>query len=154
MEWEWLTPEVIWFIIGLILIILEFGIPGIITVFFGIGAWLVVILLLMFDIPLNLQIIIFIIGSVVPLILLRRSFIKLFRGKSLSGNVDSDDQADFIGSRATVTEEITPDTRGRVEFRGSTWTAESEETLTKGTRVEIIDKKNITLSVKSLSKGG
>jgi len=154
MEWEWLTPEIIWFVIGLILIILEFGIPGVITVFFGIGAWLVVILLLLFDIPLNLQIIIFIVGSIVPLILLRKSFIKLFRGKSLSGNVDPDDQADFIGSRATVTEEITPTKSGRVEFRGSTWTAESDETLTKGTRVEIIDKKNITLTVKSLSKGG
>ena len=151
---DWLTPEIVWFLIGLVLVILEFGIPGVITVFFGIGAWLVVILLLLFDIPLNLQIIIFIIGSVVPLVLLRKSFIKLFRGKSLSGNVDPDDQADFIGSRATVTEDITPQKRGRVEFRGSTWTAESEESLTKGTTVEILDKKNLTLIVKSLVKGG
>ena len=35
---DWFTPEIIWFIIGLILIIMEFTVPGILTIFFGIGS--------------------------------------------------------------------------------------------------------------------
>ena len=85
---DWLTPELLWFLIGLILILLEFGIPGVITVFFGIGAWLVALLCLLFNIPLNLQIIVFIIGSIIPLILLRKWFKQLLDGRSIVGPVD------------------------------------------------------------------
>lgn len=147
---EWLTPEIAWFLIGLVLIILEFGIPGIITIFFGIGAWLVALLCLVFNLPLNLQIIIFIIGSIVPLILLRKWFRRLLEGRSSVGPVDLDELEEYLGKRAVVTEEITPERRGRVEFRGSTWKAEAYENLAVGAMVEIVDKNNITLVVKSL----
>ena len=147
---EWLTPEIAWFLIGLVLILLEFVIPGIITIFFGIGAWLVALLCLIFNMPLNLQIIIFIIGSIVPLILLRKWFRKLLEGRSCVGPVDLDELEEFLGKKVVVTEEITPERRGRVEFRGSTWKAEAYENLAVGNTVEIIDKNNITLVVKSL----
>jgi len=114
---EWLNRELIWFIIGMVLIILEFGIPGVITVFFGIGAWIVSLLCLLFNIPLNLQIIIFIIGSVIPLVLLRKWFKELLEGRSTVGPVDLDELEEFLGKRATVTEAITPDKKGRVEIR-------------------------------------
>ena len=147
---DWLTPELLWFLIGLILIILEFGIPGVITVFFGIGAWLVALLCLLFNIPLNLQIVIFIIGSIIPLILLRKWFKQLLDGRSIVGPVDLDELEEYLGKKVVVTEEITPDRRGRVEFRGSTWKAEAYENLAVGKTVEIVDKNNITLIVKSL----
>ena len=147
---DWLTPELLWFLIGLILIILEFGIPGVITVFFGIGAWLVALLCLLFNIPLNLQIIVFIIGSIIPLILLRKWFKQLLDGRSIVGPVDLDELEEYLGKKVVVTEEITPDRRGRVEFRGSTWKAEAYENLAVGKTVEIVDKNNITLIVKSL----
>ena len=147
---DWLVPELLWFLIGLILIILEFGIPGVITVFFGIGAWLVALLCLLFNIPLNLQIIVFIIGSIIPLILLRKWFKQLLDGRSIVGPVDLDELEEYLGKKVVVTEEITPDRRGRVEFRGSTWKAEAYENLAVGKTVEIVDKNNITLIVKSL----
>ena len=147
---DWLTPELIWFLIGLVLIILEFGIPGVVTVFFGIGAWLVALLCLFFNIPLNLQIVIFIIGSIIPLILLRKWFKQLLDGRSIVGPVDLDELEEYLGKKVVVTEEITPDRRGRVEFRGSTWKAEAYENLAVGKTVEIVDKNNITLIVKSL----
>jgi len=39
MDWTELfsKPEIIWFFIGLLLALLEFGIPGLIILFFGIG---------------------------------------------------------------------------------------------------------------------
>ena len=147
---DWFTPEVMWFFMGLVLILLEFGIPGVITIFFGIGAWMVALLCLIFDIPLGLQIMIFIVGSIVPLVLLRKWFKKLLEGRSSVGPVDLDELEEFLGKRAVVTEEIAPERRGRVEFRGSTWKAEAYENIAVGTTVEIVDKNNITLIVKSL----
>jgi inner membrane protein len=147
---DWFTPELLWFLIGLVLIILEFGIPGVVTIFFGIGAWLVALLCLFFNIPLNLQIIVFIIGSIIPLILLRKWFKKMLEGRSDVGTVDLDELAEFLGKKVVVTEKITPEKKGRVEFRGSTWKAEAYENLAVGETVEIVDKNNITLIVKSL----
>ena len=147
---DWLSPEIVWFIIGLVLIIMEFGAPGIMALFFGIGAWLVALLCLVFDISLNLQIIIFIFGSITPLVLLRKWFKRILKMTAGDGPDDLDEIKEFKGKRATVTEKITPEKAGRVEFRGSTWSAESNEVLKVGEDVKIIDKNNITLIVKSL----
>ncbi len=147
---DWFTPEIIWFIIGLILIIMEFTVPGILTIFFGIGAWLVVLLLFFFDISINTQIIIFIIGSVTPLILLRKWFKKILKISAGDGPDDLDEIKEFKGKRVVVTEKITRQKPGHVEFRGSMWMAESDEELEVGETVKIVDKKNITLIVKSI----
>jgi membrane-bound ClpP family serine protease len=147
---EWLKPELIWFVIGLILIILEFLIPGLITIFFGIGAWIVSVICLFLDISLNLQLSIFLISSVLLLVSLRKWFKTLFTRKPGTGRAEDEVADEFIGQKAVVTEEITPNRKGRVEFRGSYWTAESYETIPEGASVEILDKDNITLIVKSL----
>ena len=147
---EWLKPELIWFVIGLILIILEFLIPGLITIFFGIGAWIVSVICLFLDISLNLQLSIFLISSVLLLVSLRKWFKTLFTRKPGTGRAEDEVADEFIGRKAVVTEKITPNRKGRVEFRGSYWTAESDETIPEGASVEILDKDNITLIVKSL----
>ena len=36
-----ISPEIIWFVIGFVLILVEFAIPGLIVIFFGLGAWVV-----------------------------------------------------------------------------------------------------------------
>ena len=36
-----LTPEVLWFLVGLVLLILEFAAPWVVLVFFGASAWIV-----------------------------------------------------------------------------------------------------------------
>jgi membrane protein implicated in regulation of membrane protease activity len=147
---NWLSPALIWFVIGLILILMEFGIPGLITIFFGIGAWIVALLCLIFNISLNLQLFIFLIASILPLIFLRKWFKSLIEGRSVASPVNIEELEEFLGKKAQVTEEITPDKKGKVEFRGSSWKAEAYETIPVGATVEIIDKSNITLIVKSL----
>jgi membrane protein implicated in regulation of membrane protease activity len=64
--------------------------------------------------------------------------------------VDSDELEEFLGKNAVVTAEITPNREGKVEFRGSSWKAKANEIIPEGTTVEIINKSNITLLVKSL----
>jgi len=43
---EYLKPELIWFLAGLLLLLLEFAAPGLIVFFFGVGACIVAIVCL------------------------------------------------------------------------------------------------------------
>ena len=61
---EFLKPEVIWFLIGIALLVMEFLLPGLIVAFFGAGACVVALICLLTDISLNAQLIIFISSSV------------------------------------------------------------------------------------------
>jgi len=149
MNWE--SPEVIWFVVGLVLILLEFAIPGLITVFFGIGAWIVALICLFVPLPLNTQLFIFIILSILSLVFLRKWFRKLFvRRLETVQTTGYDLEDDITGQEAVVVARITPKKHGRVEFRGSTWNAEARETIAAGRMVKIIGKKNITLIVEPL----
>lgn len=149
---EWLNPPIIWFIVGLVLILLEFGIPGLITIFFGIGAWIVAILCLFIDMPINVQLLIFIAISIISLAFLRNQFKKLFEGTMDKSKFGPDELEEFIGHKAEVISEITPDHSGKVEFHGTSWKAESDEKISVSEIVEIIEKRNLTLIVKSLKK--
>jgi membrane protein implicated in regulation of membrane protease activity len=144
---SWLKPEVIWFILGLILILLEFQIPGVITVFFGVGAWITAIICLFLPIGLAFQLLIFLIVSILSLMFLRRWLKGYFDNKSQdTGSLTNE----FIGERAVVKEMITPIQIGKVEFHGTIWEAEAYEEIQPETVVEIIDKKSIVLIVKPL----
>ena len=72
-----LSAAVIWFIIGFILFILEFVVPGLILFFFGLGAWVVALVSLFYDLSLNEQLIIFVITSVLSILLLRKWIVLL-----------------------------------------------------------------------------
>ena len=147
---EWLKPQLIWFIVGLIFLLLEFAIPGLITSFFGIGAWIVATLCLFLDISLNTQLLIFLFSSVLLLVSLRKWFKTLFAGRDAPSQFEAESLDAFLGKKAMVTKEITPNTKGKVEFLGTYWDAEAYETIPEGAPVEILDKDNITLTVKSL----
>ena len=147
MNTEFLSnPSVIWLIVGFVLIILELIVPGLILLFFGVGAWIVALLTLFMDLNLNWQIVVFVITSGLSLALLRRylqtKFFKTKDGKS-DGLED-----EFIGHVVSVIDEITPNNEGKVEFKGSPWKAKSEFKLVPGDKAEIIDKESITLIVK------
>ncbi len=147
---EWLKPQLIWFIVGLCFLLLEFAIPGLITVFFGIGAWIVATLCLFMDISLNTQLFIFVVSSVLLLVSLRKWFKELFAGRDAPSQFEAESLDAFLGKKAIVTKEITPNRKEKFEFRGTYWDAEASETIPNGAPVEILNKDNITLTVKSL----
>ena len=148
---DFLKPELIWFLVGLILLILEFVMPGLIFAFFGVGAWIVAIICLFIPIPLNYQLLlIFIVSSVLSLLLLRKWLKGIFMGHVVSRQDVKENLEGFIGQRAVVKERIVPNSRGKVEFHGTDWQAEADEEIAEGTAVEIIGKDNITLKVKAL----
>jgi membrane protein implicated in regulation of membrane protease activity len=147
---EWLKPELIWFIAGLIMLLTEFAMPGLIIFFFGVGAWLVALICLFTDISINLQLTLFLIASILLLVSLRKWLKNIFVGRT--GQKESADELlqEFVGEKAVVTREIDPQTRGKVEFHGTNWNAEADQIIDEGTSVEIIGKNNITLKVKAL----
>ncbi len=143
-------PEVIWFLIGLVLIILEFFIPGVIIIFFGVGAWVTAVLCFMFGISVNWQLLIFFTFSLVSLFSLR----KLLKRKFFAVNdcADDDPTDDFIGKTATALISFGPNEIGKIKFKGTVWTAKSSSTIKKNEFVKIIQKESIKLIVEPLNK--
>jgi len=147
---DFLRPEIIWFLTGLVLLILEFVLPGLIIAFFGVGAWIVALVCLITDIGINTQLIIFIISSVLSLLCLRKWLKGIFLGHTGSKQNLKENLDEFVGQKAVVKEKIVPKAGGKVEFHGTNWLAQADEEIAEGVMVQIISKDNITLKVKSL----
>ena len=145
---EWFKPELIWFLLGLGLLLLEFALPGLIVFFFGLGAIFVAVLCMAADLSLNAQLTIFLISSILLLVFLRSWLRKVFLGHVASTQDGSEDLAEFLGEKAVVVKAIAADIGGRVEFRGTHWDATADDDIAVGTPVEIVGKSNITLKVK------
>ncbi|HQG78281.1 MAG TPA: NfeD family protein [Bacteroidales bacterium] len=139
-------PEIIWFIIGLALFLLELVLPGFVIFFFGVGAWVTALLCLIANPGLNLQVIVFAVTSVLSLLALRRMIQKRFflaRNDGLSDSVEDE----FTGREAVAVGSFKPGETGKVDFKGTTWNAESEYDITDGQRVIIINKESFKLFV-------
>jgi len=144
---SFLSPTLIWFIIGLVFILLEFIIPGVIVIFFGVGAWINSLLLLIMDFGVNTQLVIFLVTSIVCLVILRKKVQSIFVGKT--EETTGDDVDNIIGKKVKVVEKISPDVPGKVLLNGTQWKAEADEEISEETIVEIISKNNLTLKVKT-----
>ena len=148
-----LTPEFIWCILGIIMLLAEFIMPGFVMFFFGVGALFVALLCLITDsLSINAQLIIFLISSILFLIILRKWFKAVFKGVFNSKDKMPMNKDSYIGETAHVTEKITPCEKGRIEFHGSMWYAESDMEIAKGAPVVIIEQNNLTFKVKPIIK--
>jgi|WetSurMetagenome_2_1015567.scaffolds.fasta_scaffold1090218_1 inner membrane protein len=144
-----MSNELVWFIVGLVLLLSELAIPGFIIMFFGVGAWIVAILLwLGIGLSFSLQLFIFLIGSLGSLVLFRRYGKKYFKGRV---NASTQSLEDVKGEKVTVVADIVPNSLdGKVEFHGTIWNAESDVAISKGSVVEVIERNNLTLKVKEV----
>ncbi len=145
------NPILIWFFVGAFIFLLEFAAPGLILFFFGIGAWVVALLLIVWKVSINVQLVVFLITSILSLILFRKMLKEAFHGHVKGKQALEDDYSDFIGQKAEVSEKIVHNKSGTVEFKGVVWKAVADEAIPAGTRVEIISKDNLTLKVKPLA---
>jgi membrane protein implicated in regulation of membrane protease activity len=142
--------EIVWFVAGLVMILLEFAQPGLVIVFFGAGAW-VVSLFVYLDIveTLRSQLLLFGGVSVVLLLGLRRWVKGKFYGhigakQDLTRNLD-----EFSGKSVTVLRDVIPGKAGgQVEFKGTSWSAESTQEIKKGDTAVIAGMDGLTLLIK------
>ncbi|MBR8535647.1 NfeD family protein [Carboxylicivirga sediminis] len=138
------NEAVIWFIAGAALLLLEFVIPGVFILFFGIGAWVTALCVYLFEPSLAMQFLIFSSTSVLSLILLRSFLLKKLY-KMPDPVVDPDEE--FIGGVGECIVDIRPDVDGKVEFKGTSWTASAGTEINPGTKVRIIRKVGLLLEV-------
>lgn len=148
-----LSPVLIWFLVGLALALLELLAPGIVLIFFGVGAWVTAVTTWIgLTTTLWSQLIVFTVTSVLLVLLLRRWIRNRFFGHQSDlrdGKVDLDE---FAGKTVKVTKPVRPGSRdGRVEFKGAEWTAVSDESFDAGELAEILAADGIVLFIKKLS---
>jgi membrane protein implicated in regulation of membrane protease activity len=142
----------VWFLLGIIFFIVEMITPGFVLMFFGIGAWITAIVSwigLTYSLPV--QIIIFLVTSLLTLFLLRKKFSGYFHGRVSGKQPPEDSLSSVRGQKAIAATDLLPDEPGcKVEFNGTLWNAEVDEFIAKGTRVEIVERNNLVLKVKAV----
>jgi inner membrane protein len=138
-------PELFWFLLGLGLFLLELVIPGFFIFFFGLGAWITALVCLIVEPGTNLQIIIFAVTSVISLIALRRIIKRKFFYSRGTQSEDVEDE--FTGKEAIAKTDFGGMLNGKVEFKGTRWTAESTSEIKEGQRVVIKEKDSFKLIV-------
>jgi membrane protein implicated in regulation of membrane protease activity len=143
-DWTF-TPASIWILIGVLLILSEFALPGVIAVFFGMAA-LLVGLLLFLKVPLDLpgQIFLFGVLGVALLLVARRRFTPWLKGKSETGGVGSEVLP--VGTRATAQADFVQGL-GVVVLNGVRWNEESQDAIRAGDSVWLTGRQGLILRV-------
>jgi membrane protein implicated in regulation of membrane protease activity len=142
---RFLTTPVIWFIIGFVCFLLEFMLPGLILFFFAVAAWIVAILSLFLDLDINTQLIVFLASATITILLFRKWVKRLIWRKNHSSELEDE----FLGKTGIAETFIGPGQNGKVDFKGTSWDARSDDIIDKGEQVTIIGNDSILLIVKS-----
>ncbi|WP_045218053.1 NfeD family protein [Desulfonatronum thioautotrophicum] len=133
----WITPWLAWFLAAIAFATLEMFLPIFIFLFIAIGCLGVALALLLFDLSLTQQLILFIVVTISSLLVLRKSMMRIFRG--VTADRSDTDFNDFpYGERVQVLRAIKPPQAGRIQHRGTAWDAVADEPVDAGTTVEII----------------
>ena len=139
------NAAVIWFIAGFVFFLLEFAVPGLILFFFAVGAWIVAILSLFFDLSVNTQLILFLACSILTILSFRNWVKKIIWTKRNSTELEDE----FVGKTARAETYIGPGKNGKIGFKGTSWEARSEDIIEQDENVIIVGNESIVLIVKS-----
>ena len=137
-----------WLIAGLVLMFLEVLFPGLISVFIGLGAVTVAVLIHTGHISdVTEQLLVWFVSSIVYIFTLRAFFLRFFPQAHQKQLIDEDEL--IYGKIVSVVEDIPAEGVGRIAYSDSTWPAKSVDSkpLTKGSKVCIQGRENITYLV-------
>lgn len=137
----------IWILAGFVFLIIEALTAGTVVVgFFAAGAFAVGLLVLVgLGGPLWVQFLLFSVLSLGSLALFRQPIVRRLRGeKDETPGID-----DLVGEVGTAVANLPVATVGRVELRGTVWSARNvgEVPITAGTRVKVHQVRGLTLDV-------
>jgi membrane protein implicated in regulation of membrane protease activity len=126
-----------WLVLGLVLVVVEMASAGgFYIIFFGLGA-VIVGLLALFGLagPAWAQVLLFAGLSVVGLAMFRNRFLRWFQVDPQLPPVDA-----LVGEVGQAMEDLAPGAVGRVEFRGSAWSARNASSvlIARGTRCRVV----------------
>lgn len=146
------SPTLTWFLVGVAFLIAELAMPGFILIFFAAGSWVTAVTVLLVDMELTQQILVFTISSLVLLFALRKYGLKTFKG-NMTRDIDDDYRDSKIGKTAVVTKTIAPHREGEIKVMGSFWRAIADTEIETGRSVIIegqISEDGLTFKVKPL----
>jgi membrane protein implicated in regulation of membrane protease activity len=140
----------VWLIAGILLVVTELFIPGLVVCFIGLAAMLVAglrwlgLLTGMVD-----SFTVWFLSSIVFLVGLRHLMLKWLPSERTYQMTDEDLEA--VGSVVEVVEPVSrTDQKGRVRFGGTTWPATSKEgTISKGKKAKLILRDNLVWTVEA-----
>jgi membrane protein implicated in regulation of membrane protease activity len=141
----------IWLGLGAVFVLAEFLLPGLVSVFMGLGALTVALALHMGWIDnVPYQLITFFVSSLVYVFTIRVWVVRFFPQDTTYQNIDEDKGS--LGSVVEVVETIPMKGEGRISHRETTWAACSNHAreITAGTKVEIVRRENITYWVEPI----
>jgi len=126
-----------WIWAGLVILfaLIEAFTLGLTTIWFALGALVMVFLSAFLQIDIEWQILVFLIISAALLIFTRPIAIKKFRAGKVKTNVDS-----LQGKHALVIKDISEFERGEIKINGVIWSAHSEDSseIKQGNKCEIV----------------
>ena len=138
--------SLLWMILCIVLVLIEIMTINLVTIWFAIGA-LASFIFSFFIKNILLQIIIFIVVSIISLLCTKKFAIKVKGGKIEPTNLDM-----VIGKHGTVTEEIKKEEPGEVKVDGKRWSAISNKKIKVGSKVEILSIDGVKLNVKEIKE--
>ncbi|HOS85093.1 MAG TPA: NfeD family protein [Bacteroidales bacterium] len=138
------NPAIIWIICGIAGLLLELAVPGLIIIFFGAGAIITGFAYWLTPLQIEFQLLTFLISSVVLLLLFRKTLQKRFFDSSDTSKDELEQE--FIGKQAEALADFVEGT-GKVSFKGTTWNANSQDSIKQGNIVTIIKRDSLTLIV-------
>lgn len=136
----------VWLIVGLALMVAELLLPvGFYLFFFGLGGVITALFTALGLSSVPVQGLLFIGISLVCVIVLRKPLLARFHFRNKPHSVDS-----LVGESAKAMEPIPPHTIGRVEMRGTSWSAlnTGSELIARDVRCRIEKVEGLTLHVK------
>ena len=140
-----MSMPVVWLIAMVALLIIEAVVPGLISIWFALGA-LAALLAALLHAPLWLQIVWFLVVSIAALVVTRPLAVKYVNARTQPTNADA-----LIGKECVVTETI-DDLRGSgaVSVAGKVWTARTGKddlSIEKGAKARILRIEGVKLIV-------
>ncbi len=130
------SASLTWFLIGVVFLFAELAMPGLILIFFCFGSWIVTLTLLVSEVSVQVQLVVFLLASLVLLFTLRKLFMRTFGGR-LKDGADKELSDRAVGRQALVTTAIRPAVPGEIKFRGSFWRAAADVDIPEGATVVI-----------------
>lgn len=132
----------IWFAVIIIAAVIEAMTMDLSSIWFSAGAFFALIISIFSDV-IWVQIIVFMIASVILLISLRPIFKKYMNRNEVRTNASK-----LIGEEATCIKSILDNERGEVKIEGKIWTAISNENIYEGEKVVVLAITGVKLVVK------
>lgn len=132
---EFLAEYAIWFwlLVFVTMIIIEFMTVEFVSIWFALASIPTLIISIFMPTNIGLQMIVFFLTGFILMMLTRPALVKYFKKNIVSTNVDA-----YVGKSAIVIKEISPMSRGQVDFEHMNWTAISSEDIEVGATVRIL----------------